>query len=87
MLLAEHTDNSIIHSPVRMSSQFASVTSLRLSGLAAVGGGPRHIAASAKYSQEERRVARRVKENIPVSLVLLAVRRAMLVRHSLPVCA
>lgn len=65
-MLAQHTDNSIIHSPVMMSSQFASVTSFRLSGFAEVSGGLRHSAMSTKHIQE-RRVARRVKENIPVS--------------------
>lgn len=60
-----------------MSSQFASVTSFRLSGFADAGGGAKHSAMNTKHIHE-RSVGRRVAENIVGSGVLLTDRRAML---------
>lgn len=46
------TDNSIIHSPVRISSQLSSVTSFRRSRLAETERGDKHSAATTKHLQK-----------------------------------
>lgn len=46
------TDNSIIHSPLRISSQLSSVTSFRPSRLAETERGDKHSAATTKHLQK-----------------------------------
>lgn len=70
------TDNSIIHSPVMMSSQFPSVTSLRLSGFADTGSDVKYIPRNRQHSHEPGFV-RRVKENIVEPELQLASKHAM----------
>lgn len=77
------TDNSIIHSPVRMSSQFPSVTSLRLPGFAETGSDVKYIPRNRQHIQE-RRLGRRVKENIVEPEPQLASKHAMSDTVSLP---